>query len=209
MTEELVVATKDEALRLQEGIKQLLRVTGASLVEAAIQLDAFKKRRGWEALGYQSMTAWRTVELQASEFYTLRDVTKLLDAGVPSEIVNKMPVTNIQVLTRKLPPSAWKNKQWQQKAIDLPVATFERAATEASADIGMHVEEMQRRGFVLPVSLAEVWDDTLRAIEVLEGVRKMEQKIEMLLSEYLNGPSAMPGRSRLQRYQEIKAGENL
>ncbi len=206
MTDKL---TKSEASKLQDGIKRALRTAGQGFVEAAVQLDTFKKGRGWLALGYDTMTEWRTKEIQSTEFYNLRDVSKLLEVGVSAEVVGQMPISNIQTLVHRLPRSIWLQESWQRNAIEMSVATFEKAATTSSEERGMHVEEMERRGFVLPISLAKQWDETMRIIETLEDIRMMEQKVELLITEYLNGLSKIAGVSRVQRYGQIKRGENI
>src|SRR5579885_1750422 len=191
-----------EAKRLRDAIIADLRSAEGSLVSAAIRLAKFTKRQGWKALGYETMTEWREAEVRFAEFFRLRNVSKLLEQGVPAESVEKMKFSNIDMLARQLPPSEWKKPEWQKAAAEIPVAEFERRAKARAEDVGTVQEEIERRGFAGPRSLVEQYDLALKVAEAVDGAVRMEERIEIIVATYLNSDSR-GGKTRLQLYQDI------
>jgi hypothetical protein len=195
--------TKPQAKNLRDEMIEDLRAAGDRLVRAAVKLDAFVKGKGWIPLGYKTMTEWREQEISSSEFYNLRYVNKLLVAGVPPEMVSNMKLTNIDVMVRELPQSAWLREEWQRKAIDMPVADFCAHVRAEAKEVGTVVEEMHRRGFIGPASLIKNWDLAMRVAESIDGANSMESRIDAIIANYLNSESGVAGKSKLQRYEEI------
>jgi hypothetical protein len=192
-----------EAKRLRDGIIQDFKTAGASLVSAAIKLDAIVRGQGWKALGYATMTEWRTAELNFSEFFRLRNTMKLLEVGVPPAQVEKMKLTNIDTLVRQLPERDWKDTKWIAAAAEMPVSEFESRAKAEAIDVGTIQEEIERRGFAGPKSLIEQWDMALRVAEAVDGAAGLEARVEAIVACYLNSDSQAPGKTKLQRYHEI------
>jgi hypothetical protein len=192
-----------QARQLRDGIIQDFKSAEGSLVAAAIKLDAFTRGVGWKALGYETMTEWRETEIKSTEFFRLRNVNRLLEAGVPVASVEKMKLTNIDVLVRQLPEKEWKKADWQKAAAELPVADFEKRATAEAEDFGTIQEQIERRGFAGPTSLIEQWDLALKVAEAVEGAQKLEARIETIVACYLNSDSQTEGRTKLQRYHEL------
>lgn len=199
--------TKAQALKLEEGFLKDLTSAEQSLISAAIKLDSFVKGRGWTPLGFPTMTEWRIKKVPAAEFYNLRSVNKLIEAGVSPETVKQMRLTNMTEMTRKLPQSAWLDEAWQQDAIKLPVDTFEKKANQFAEESGQHIEEVQRRGFIGSLSLVETWDTAMKVAEIIDSAKSMESRVEAVLAEYLNSNSAVEGKSKLARYTEIMNSE--
>jgi hypothetical protein len=208
-TSETAIATKEpsmlarpQAEALQKGIIQDLKAAESSVVAAAIKLEDFKRGRGWVALGFPGMTEWRKASIPESQFYNARSAMKLLDAGVPTEDVEKMPLTNINTMARSLPESDWKKPE-VLRAAQGPIASFEQFATKRSDDVGMNVEELVGRGFRLPLGIAKNLDLALAVAETVDQLRGVDRRVEVILATYLNSASETPGRSRLQMYYDL------
>lgn len=202
-----VTMSRPEAQKIQAGIIEDLRSADQSLVSAALKLGRLVEGQGWRALGYKNMTDWREKEVPFSDFYNLRNVQRLLSAGVSAERIERMRLTNINTMVRQLPESKWKEESWQTAAEKLPVEKFAAQARETSEKIGMHVEELARRGFSLSASLAEKFDKALKVAEAIEGATTMEMRVEAIVANYLTSPSPMPWMNKLQYYEEKVAPE--
>lgn len=202
-----VTMTLREAEKTQAEIISDLKSADKSLVAAALKLDKFVRGKGWIVLGYRNMNDWREKEIPFSDFYNLRNVQYLLSEGVPAETIEKMPLTNINVMARQLPPSKWKDESWQKAAIELPIAKFSEQAHAAGEKIGMHVEDEVRRGFVVSKSLGDNWDKALKVADAIEGANTIERRIEALVANYLTSPSPEPGKNKLQYFESLSAPE--
>ena len=193
---------KAGAVALRDALLEDLHAAEHSLVAAALKLGKFRAGKGWLALGYETMTAWREREMNFSEFYKLAHVAWLLDAGVPAEAVEKMKLSNVDAMVRQLPEKLWLDPEWQLAAQELPVADFAARAEAEGEKIGTAIEAMQSRGFRAPLSLCERWDTALKVAEAVDGAVRMEQRVEAIVACYLDSDSAQPGKSRLQRFHE-------
>lgn len=193
--------SEPEAAKLQDTIIKHFKSADQNLVAAAIGLKEFKEGKGWEALGYTTMSEWREKEMQFGKFYSLTNVMKLLDAGVSQERIEKMPLTNVDTLTRKLPPSKWTDDT-VLKSAEGPIKEFEAKVTKQSEEIGMHVEDLEKRGFKVSKSIAESFDLALNVAEHVDGCKHIEKKIEAIVSNYLNAESETEGMSKQQVYLE-------
>jgi hypothetical protein len=196
--------SREAALSLQEEIRDSFRLAENLLVEAAIKLKQFLDGRGWAALGYATMTAWREAEFNFTQFYNARSVILLLEAGVSEKTVRHMPVGNVGSITHLLPEKYWKDPAWQQRAIDMGTRDFANLARAEATQAGTAPEEVFRRGFWGPQSLIEKWDLCFRVAEAVDGAKGQEQVVEALVSNYLDGASARPGKSRLQYYYLVQ-----
>lgn len=197
------VLSKAEATKLQDGMTADLKAAEGRMVAAAIKLQQFRDGKGWQARGYTSETKWRIAEWNFTDFWNLRNVSRLLDAGVPAAAVEKMSITNQQAMTRYLPERCWTDKAWQQDAIEMPIADFESKAMGKANDAGLHPEALIRRGFAIPASLAEQWDLCLRVCETVDAAGPIDRRIDAIVSAYLNAPSAEPELSKLQLFYRI------
>lgn len=199
--------SKPEAQKTQAGIIEDLKSADKSLVAAALKLGKFVTGKGWVALGYQNMTDWREKEIPFSDFYNLRNVQRLLAAGVPAERIERMPLTNINTMARQLPESELKKESWIQAAAELPVDSFAKQVKKRSEEIGMHVEDEVRRGFVVSKSLGDNWDKALKVAEAIEGATTIERRVEALVANYLTSPSPEAGKNKLQYYEATNTPE--
>jgi hypothetical protein len=190
---------KVAARKISDELGKLFHAAEKSLVQAAILLDKFIRGQGWKALGYKTMTLWREKEIPFSDFYNYRNAMKLLEAGVPAEQVEKIPLTNMNVITRQLPESKWSDPKLL-KAAEGPVKEFERQISEKESET--KAEEILRRGFAGPKSLIEKWDLAMKVAEFIDHAEGQEAKIEAVVTEYLNGAYEEEGKSRLQAYEE-------
>lgn len=196
-----------EAKALEEGMKADLLASERSIIAFAKKLDKFVRGEGWKVLAdkegkpYKGLTEWREAEMPFSEYYNARAVMKLLRAGVSADQVDKMQLTNINTMVRQLPPSQWKEEKILAAA-EGPIASFGRQATKLSNEIGMNVEEQLSRSISGPKSLIDNWDLSLRIAGTIDGCKDFESKIEAIVSTYLNSNSEIPGKTRLQLYQE-------
>lgn len=194
-----------EAQQLQDKIVSGIHEFESSAIRLAIDLDKFIRGRGWVALGYGRMTDWREKEIPEAEFYYLRNVRRLLADGVPAEKIKAMKITNINTMARALPPEQWKNPEWQEAAAKMPTDKFFKKAHRSSDEIGWHVEVLERRGFQVSKSIAENWDVALRIAEAIDGANSMEHRVEAIVSNYLNSPSEIAFKNKLQAYEALKA----
>lgn len=194
--------SRKSAEALQSAIFADFDSADKNLIAGARKLHAFILGNGWRALGYESMTAWRIQEVDARKFYGLKNVMKLLEAGVPPERVERMKLTNIDTLVRSLPPKDWKDEKILTLA-EGPVQIFSEVAEKKSAEEGMHVESLERRGFSLPKSLIDNWDLALKVAELVDGCQSLDRRVEAIIGIYLNSQSREEGLSRLQLYQSI------
>lgn len=193
--------SKADAQKLQDSMIAHFEAADQNLIAAALDLAQFKGGEGWLALGYDSMTLWREEEMRFSEFYNLTNVMKLLDAGVAPERIEKLKLTNINKLVRKLPESKWTDEKTLELA-EGPIGVFKAKVDEQSEKIGMHVEALERRGFQVSKSVADSWDLALKVAEMVDGCGPMEKRVEAIVANYLNAESETPGRSRLQLYED-------
>lgn len=196
--------TKAEAQKLESGMREDFQAAEDRLVAAAIKLDKFVRGEGWKALGFAYLGEWRDARMNYTEFYQLRRVQKLLEAGVPEEKVEQMKLTNIEVMATQLTPAQWNKPEWQKAAIDLPVKDFEEKARTAAHEQGTEVEQVFRRGFVASQSAVEQWDESLRVAEAVDGATRMDNKLDAVCGTYLNSASKQPGKTRRQRYEELR-----
>ncbi len=199
--------TRAEAQKLRDGIVEDFKAAEGRLVEAAIKLDKFVRGEGWVPLGYDTMTDWREKEMNFTQFYTLRHVLRLLEAGVSTDKIQRMSLTNIDTMVRQLPEARWKESAWQKAAADMPVTDFKAKAVAAAEEAGTVQEEIQRRGFPGPKSLVEKWDLALKVAETVDGARRIDERVDAIVSAYLNGQGGRPGKSRLQQYEELVSGK--
>jgi hypothetical protein len=193
--------SETEAAKLQKTIIAHFNSADQNLIAAAVGLKEFKEGKGWEALGYSTMSEWREKEMQFGKFYSLTNVMKLLDAGVSQERIEKMPLTNVDTLTRKLPESKWTDDSILTLA-EGPIKEFDKVASKKSEEIGMHVEDLERRGFKVSKSVADNWDLALRIAETVDGCTVFEKRIEAIVSNYINAESEIEGKSKLQVYED-------
>lgn len=193
--------SKSEAAKLRDGILEDIRSVEGRMIAAAIKLDKFVRGQGWTPLGYDSLSAWRDAEIETREFYNLRNVGRLLEAGIEPEAVEKMRLTNINTMVRSLPEKAWVQPEWKAAATELPVGAFEEKARKEAQKAGTEWEYSVRRGFALPKSLADKWDMALRVAEAVDGAARMDERIEAIVSCYLDSPSEMPGKSKQQAFE--------
>jgi len=201
--EEQKLLSKSEATKLRDGMLDDFKAAGSRLIAAAIKLDQIVRGQGWKALGYETMTEWREAEIKHSEFYTLRNTTRLLEQGVPPTRVEKMKLTNIDTLVRQLPSSEWAKETWLKAAAELPIKQFEAKAMGEAVERGTAQEEIERRGFAGPTSLIKQWDLALKVAETVDGAKRLEDRVEAIIATYLNSDSQQKGKSKLQRYQEV------
>ena len=209
------ILSESEAQKLEDGIVADFGAAENALVQAAIKLERFIRGRGWQALGFETLGEWKKDRVKHCQFYQLRRVQavfeKYLSDGIPESeavrIIGQMKLTNIETMATQLPPSEWTKSEWQKAAIEMPVADFERKAVAASEEAGMHVEEVFRRGFMLPRTLAEMWDQSLRVAEIVDGCEHIDAKVEAICGAYLHGAGKQPGTTRLQRYYQLRPGD--
>lgn len=199
--------SRKQAQELQEKIIASFQSWESAAIRMAIDLDKFVRGKGWVALGYQNMTDWREKEIPEADFYYLRNVQKLLAEGVPPEKVEAMRITNVNTMARALPAAEWKKTEWQEAAAKMPIREFTVKAHKVSDDLGQHVEALERRGFQAPKSITDNWDLALRIAEALDRADTMERRIEAIVSNYLNSPSEMAGKNKLQAYEALNAEE--
>lgn len=195
--------SKADATKLRDGMLEDFKAAGSRLVAAAVKLDKIVRGQGWKALGYDTMTDWRKAEVNFSEFYTLRNTSRLLEQGIPAARVEKMKLTNIDTLVRQLPPSEWAKETWLKAAAEMPIKQFEAKAIGEATERGTVQEEIERRGFAGPKSLIAQWDLALKVAETVDGARRLEDRVEAIVAAYLNANSQQPGKSKLQRYHEV------
>jgi len=93
--------SEDEARRLSQEISYRLQRVASAITEAAYALKRFISGRGWIALGYRSLNAWREANIGEREYWNVRNAIRLLDAGVPPEAIARMPITSIQMIVEK------------------------------------------------------------------------------------------------------------
>jgi len=172
--------SKSQAKELEKGIVADITAAEGSVVAAAEKIEAFIRGKGWKVLGFTGMNEWRDERMNFSLFYNARNAAKLLAAGVPAATVERMKLTNINTLTRKLPESKWNDEKVLELAAG-PVKEFDAKVSKQSNEIGMNVEDLVSRGFRVSVSLAESWDKAIRIARLVDGCKDIESCVEALV----------------------------
>lgn len=210
----VIPLSKEEAGKLRDGILDDLAQSASRQIEAALKFRRFVVGRGWEALGYESLTAWREAEVRFGEFYKLRRIAELIAAGVAEKdiraIVAARRATNLDGLYQlyRVQPKLLTEGKWVEEARQLPIADFEakvekelvRRGAEPEATVPVSLGQ-------LPTGVAEKLRLALKVAEEVDGAKNKAEAVEAIAANYLNAASDEPGKSKLQRYYELEAAE--
>lgn len=173
------------AVRQDAEIVRLWQSSCRAWTKLAVAYLDFKEHRRWEELGFRSLDAWRNDRgITRSVFYQAVSLAaKLKD--LPAEALAKVPKANAYQLQR-LPESKRRDPELLAKA---QVETEEQFTKRVELLMpGDHHERHVRRSLSLPPSLAEQWDEAMRAAGMLLGTDAPEACVELILRRFMESP---------------------